>query len=102
MTQEEYEDREYDKLPVIYWKEILGCDAANNPSKYTRRPRMMHRTLNLGSLCWWVEKLFGLPRQSLRFVEGHGDMIEQHEHYFRTVKQVYNSYRIDPPSIAHE
>jgi len=98
MTQEECKDREYDKLPVIYWKEILG---ANHPP-YKRRPRMMHRTLNLGSLCWWVEKLFGLPRQSLRFVDGHGDMFDQHEHYFRTVRQVYNSYRIDPPSISHE
>jgi hypothetical protein len=91
MTQEEYEDREYDKLPVIYWKEILG---ANHPP-YKRRPRIMHRTMNLHSLCWWIEKLFGLPRQSLRFVDGYGDMIDPNEHIERTVKMIYNSYRTD-------
>jgi hypothetical protein len=54
----------YDKLPVIYWKEILQENPKNH---YNRRPARMHRTLNLHAALWWIEKLLGIPMDRIQF-----------------------------------
>jgi hypothetical protein len=69
-------NEEYDKLPVIYWKEILG---EIRKGVYTRRPRRMHATLKLDSARWWIQKLFGIPRQAIQFVEANGRAIPDSE-----------------------
>ena len=57
-------EEEFDKLPVIYWNEILQVQwHSGNP--YRRRPAKMHRTLKLSTAAWWIEKCFGIPMQQI-------------------------------------
>jgi hypothetical protein len=84
-------EAEYDKLPVVNWKEIMG---ANHPP-YKRRPRRMHNSMYLNGVCWWVEKLFGVPRNAIRFVRGNGQLIAPEDHYLVNVKQLQEEAQRD-------
>jgi hypothetical protein len=58
-------EEQFDKLPVIYWKEILQETPKNH---YNMRPARMHNTLSLVNARWWIEKLLGIPREKIQFV----------------------------------
>jgi hypothetical protein len=90
--QETMTEAEYDKLPVINWKEILG----SNRGPFKRRPRRMHNSMYLTGVCWWVEKLFGVPRNAIRFVRGNGQLIAPEDHYLVNVKQLQEEFAADP------
>ena len=55
----------YDKLPVIYWKEILQEGPKN---VYNRRPAKMHRTMTFRTAARWIEKIVGVLMDKIEFV----------------------------------